>query len=261
MEGEFNTMTELHKFAPNFVPKPYTWGKLNIDEPATYFFLCEFIEMTNENPDPVQLCTKLVQLHQKSVSPTGKFGFHIDTCQGPLPQATEWCSSWVDYYIQLTRRAMQLNTEICGPWRDLEQVVEHLIEHVVPKVLGPLEANGRSVKPSLIHGDLWEGNTGISFETGEVYAFDASGHYCHNEMEIAMVLLAIPHVMSKLTVYYQWRMCSQGFGSKTYLNAYLSRMGISEPTEQFDDRNRIYSAYITLFASACHNGGNNYREE
>ena len=244
LEGEFNSMSELHKFAPNFVPRPYTWGKLNIDEPATYFFLCEFIEMTNENPDPVQFCTKLVQLHQASVSPTGKFGFHIHTCQGPLAQATDWNASWVDYYIQLIRNAMRLNMEKNGTWRDLEQVVEHLIEHVVPKVLGPLEADGRSVKPTLIHGDLWEGNTGISFETGEIYAFDASVHYCHNEMEIGM-----------------WRMCSQGFGSKTYLNAYLSRMGISEPAEQFDDRNRIYSACITLFASACHNGANNYREE
>jgi len=114
--------------------------------------------MTNQNPDPVQLCTKLVQLHQASESPTGKFGFHFNTCQGNLPQQTAWNASWVDFYIQLVRGAMQLNKERNGKWKNLEQVVDRLITHVVPQVLGPLEAEGRTVKPTLIHGDLWDGN-------------------------------------------------------------------------------------------------------
>lgn len=77
LEGEYHSMCELYKTAPGFVPKPYTWGKLNVSSPDTYFFLCDFIEMTNQNPDPVQLCTKLVELHQGSVSPTKMFGFRV----------------------------------------------------------------------------------------------------------------------------------------------------------------------------------------
>ncbi|KAL8897326.1 MAG: hypothetical protein Q9192_002630, partial [Flavoplaca navasiana] len=238
LEGEFNSMCELYKTAPKFVPEPYTWGKLNVSNPDTYFFLCDFIEMTNQNPDPDQLCTKLVEMHLASVSPTGMFGFHINTCQGNLAQQTSWNPSWVDYYVQLVRGAMPINTEINGKWKNLEQCVDRLISDVVPQVLLPLESEGRTVKPCLIHGDLWDGNIGTDFETGEIYVFDASVHYAHYEMEIAM-----------------WRgKFNKVVSSKVYLHNYLSRMGISEPKGQFDDRNRMYSVYHTLHESACHNG-------
>lgn len=244
LEGEFNSMCELYNTAPTFVPEPYTWGKLNVSNPDTYYFLCDFIEMTNQNPDPVQLCTKLVQMHRSSESPTGQFGFHINTCQGNLPQQTAWNPSWVDFYIQLLRGAMQLNRERNGPWKNLEQVVDRLITHVVPQVLGPLEAEGRIVKPALIHGDLWDGNVGTDRENGEIYVFDASAYYAHNEMEIAM-----------------WRgKCNKVLGLKVYLNAYVSEMDKSKPAELFDDRYRIYSCYMTLHESACHNGSS-FREE
>ncbi|KAI9369764.1 Fructosamine kinase-domain-containing protein [Aspergillus egyptiacus] len=229
LEGEFNSMVELYKTSPNFVPKPYTWGKLSVSSPDTYYFLCDFIDMINSNPDPIKLCTKLVQLHQASESPTGMFGFHINTCQGNLPQQTAWNPSWVDFYIQLVRGAMALNKEINGNYKNLEELVDRLITHVVPQVLGPLETDGRVVKPTLIHGDLWDGNIGTSLEDGEIYAFDAT-KFCKT------------------------------MNSKIYLNTYLSRMGVSEPVEQFEDRHRIYSVYMTLHESAYHNGSS-FREE
>ncbi|PGH11175.1 hypothetical protein AJ79_05017 [Helicocarpus griseus UAMH5409] len=154
--------------------------------PDAYYFLCDFIQMKNGVPDPEKLCSKLIQMHQSSKSPTGKFGFHINTCQGNLPQDTKWNSSWVDLFIQLVRHSMRLNREKNGTWKNLGQVVDRLITHVVPQVLGPLEAEGRVVKPTLIHGDLWDGNVGIDEKTGEIYAFDASVYYAHYEMEIAM---------------------------------------------------------------------------
>ncbi|KAK0517346.1 hypothetical protein JMJ35_000501 [Cladonia borealis] len=123
---------------------------------------------------------------------------------------------------------MQLNRERNGVWKNLEQVVDRRITHVVPQVLGPLEAEGRVVKPTLIHGDLWDGNIGTDLETGETYVFDTSVYYAHNEMEVAM-----------------WR-------------GRLNKVdGISEPAEQFDDRNRIYH---TLHESACHDGSS-FQEE
>jgi fructosamine-3-kinase len=244
LEGEFNSMSELYSVAPNFVPEPYTWGKLNVSNPDTYFFLCEFIEMTINNPDPIQFSTKLVQLHKDSMSPNGQFGFHINTCQGNLQQQTAWNPSWTDFYVQLLRGAMKLNKELNGDWKDLEPCIDRLISHVVPQVIAPLEANGRKVKPCLIHGDLWDGNVGTDFETGEIYVFDASVYYAHYEMEIAM-----------------WRaQQNKILGAKVYLNNYLARMGISEPVELFDDRQRLYSIYMTLFESACHNGSS-FREE
>ena len=237
-------MCELYKFAPGFVPKPYTWGKLNVSDPEMYYLLMDFIKMTNQNPDPIQLCTKLVGMHQASVSPTSMFGFHVVSCPGKLTQQTTWNPSWVDYYVQLLRGAMQLDTEVNGKWKTLTQCVDRLISHVVPNVLGPLESDGRTVKPCLLHGNLWDGNIGTVFETGEVYVFAASAHYAHNEMEVAL-----------------WRgNVNKMVSSKVYLNNYLSRTGISEPAEQFDDRDRIYSIYHTLHESACEYGSS-FREQ
>ncbi|KAJ5714850.1 Fructosamine/Ketosamine-3-kinase [Penicillium malachiteum] len=194
--------------------------------------------MSHSVPDPVCFASQVVQLHWASKSPMGVFGFHLKTCQGNLPQQTAWNSSWIDYFAQLIKGAMAPNKERNGDWKDLEQLIDRLITHVVPQVLGPLEANGQTVKPTLIHGNLWDENIGISLENGRIYAFDACSHYAHHEMEIAI-----------------WRTKScKILRDKKYLDSYLSLMGISEPVEQFEDRNRIYTCYLALHASACHHG-------
>ena len=105
-----------------------------------------------------------------------------------------------------------------------------MITRIVPLVLGPLEAEGQTIKPTLIHGDLYNDIVGIDFKCGEIYVFDASVYYVPNEMEIAM---------------WRGKFCRL-LNSEIYLNSYLSSLGISEPVEQFDDRNRIYSCYMTF---------------
>jgi fructosamine-3-kinase len=90
MEGEFNAMTELYKTMPTMVPKPYSFGKCSIEGPETYFFLSQFVDMSDRVPGPNQLCSKLAQLHRTSISPTGKFGFHTTTCQGRIPWSVGW---------------------------------------------------------------------------------------------------------------------------------------------------------------------------
>ncbi|KAH6860865.1 hypothetical protein BKA58DRAFT_443645 [Alternaria rosae] len=79
MEGEYNPMTSLYEISPYFVPKPHTWGKSKLEAPETYFFLCDFIDMTNPLPEPTLFCAKLAQLHKSSQSPKGMFGFPIPT--------------------------------------------------------------------------------------------------------------------------------------------------------------------------------------
>ncbi|OBT60773.1 hypothetical protein VE03_09746 [Pseudogymnoascus sp. 23342-1-I1] len=241
MEGEFHSMTALYDALPGFFPEPYAWGRFsqNIGQ-STYFFLSNFIEMSNDIPDPTELCRNIAELHKRSVSPTGMFGFHTTTCQGNLPQATNfWDPSWESYFRKMLTNAMNLNTEINGPWKDLEEVTEKVKTIVLPKLLRPLESSGRSIKPSLIHGDLWDGNVGTSYKTGKIYAFDAGAYYAHHEMEVSM-----------------WRgEVNKVLRDKVYLKEYLSNIGASEPVDQFDDRNRLYNSYMTLHVSACHGGG------
>ncbi|KAK3985470.1 Fructosamine kinase-domain-containing protein [Cladorrhinum sp. PSN332] len=244
LEGEFDSINEMYKVSPNLVPQPHAWGQLSVSEPKTYYFLCDFIELKTEDPDPVRLCEKLVALHKSSVSPSGMFGFHLQPLRGNVPLETTWNPSWSDFFSQLFGTTMVLEEKINGKWKNMRELVEMTIAHVVPKVLGPLESGGRSVKPSLIHGDLWIGNIGTDCKTGEIYIFDASSYYAHHEMEIAI-----------------WRPLPNNLlGSGVYVKEYLAQMGASEPAEQFEDRQKLYSACTALHAAACHDG-EHFREE
>jgi fructosamine-3-kinase len=83
MQGEYESQKALYDFVPSFIPKPINWGTYT--DKKTHFFLSEFIEMTGNIPPPPKFCAKLAELHSKSMQKSslgGKFGFHLDTCQG-----------------------------------------------------------------------------------------------------------------------------------------------------------------------------------
>ena len=235
MEGEFWAMTELYKTIPTAIPKPLARGKFQIGNPPTYFFLCDFVDMSNQVPDPDKLCALIIDLHRNSVSPTGKFGFHVRTCNGRTPQAVEWESSWTTCFTNMMVQVMADDFETNGPWPELEQVGASIISRVIPRLIGAVERDGRSVKPCLIHADLWEGNTGTSLETGGIILFDAGSYYAHNEMETG-----------------DWRCPYNKVNSKVYTKTYLRHYGASEPTEEWDDRNRMYSVYFDIIYSVNH---------
>jgi fructosamine-3-kinase len=237
MEGEFNAMSELYKTMPTFIPKPHSWGKYRVESPETYFFLSQFIDMNDRVPDPNQLCSKLAKLHRSSISPTGKFGFHITTCQGRIPQAVAWESSWATFFTKLLQHVADLDFKTNGYWEDLDTLEKRIFSDVIPRLIGNLEKDGRSVKPCLIHADLWEGNTGTSYETGDIYIFDSGAFYAHNEMEIG-----------------DWRCHYNKIHNRVYTRTYLRHYGPSEPREEWDDRNRIYSIYYNVIYSVNHMG-------
>ena len=235
MEGEFNSMSELYKWQPDLVPKPLAWGKYRIEEPETYFFLQQYIDMSDRVPDPEQLCKKVAQLHRNSTSPNGEFGFHITTCQGCRPQCVEWEKSWTVFFTKLLKHVAQMDFEINGDWEEMNILEQRIFDLVIPRLIGNLENDGRSVKPSLIHGDLWEGNTGTSYEDGSVRLFDSAALYAHNELEIG-----------------DWRRHYNKIHNRVYTRTYLRNYGPSEPKEEWDDRNRMYSIYYNVIYSCNH---------
>ena len=160
MRGEFTSVTTINNLIPGFVPAPYGWGKYKTEDPPTYFFLSDFIDMdTTSAPDPLQFTARISELHQKSISPNGKFGFEVTTCDGKLPHMVEWESSWAIFYAKLLRGVLELDKEANGLWPELEAAAAQVISAVIPRLLGVLQSEGRVLKPSLIHGDCWEGET------------------------------------------------------------------------------------------------------
>lgn len=237
MEGEFNAMTEIYKWVPDLAPKPHSWGKYALEKPEAYFFLSQYIDMNDMMPDPNQLCTKLARLHRESQSPTGQFGFHITTCQGRIPQSLEWESNWTVFFTRLLQHVIDMDFEYNGYWDELDRVEKQFVAHVIPRLLDALVKDGRKIKPCLIHADLWEGNSGTSFDNNNIYIFDAAAFYAHNEMEIG-----------------DWRCYYNKISNRVYTRTYLKHHGPSQPKDEWEDRNRLYSIYFNVIYSVNHLG-------
>ncbi|KAK5629096.1 hypothetical protein RRF57_004811 [Xylaria bambusicola] len=135
-------------------------------------------------PDPDTFCARLATLHHNSKSPNGKFGYHIPIYRRNLSQITEWETSWERFFARNLRFALDLELKERGPDPEFDVLLPILFDRVIPRLLRPLDSDGRSVKPSLVHGDLWPANSGVDDGTGEPLIFDACCFYAHNECMI-----------------------------------------------------------------------------
>lgn len=182
VEGEFESMKAIHALLPDFAPAPLAQGSYETT-PNTHFFLCEFRDMVENMPGPREFGAQLAALHQSSKSPKGKFGFHTTTYSGNLPQATGWEDSWEVFFTKSLKQALDLELQVKGPDPEFDSLLPILFDEVIPRLLRPLESEGRTVKPCLVHGDLWYANSGIDLETDQCLVFDACCFYAHNECE------------------------------------------------------------------------------
>jgi protein-ribulosamine 3-kinase len=182
MEGEFESQQALYDYVPSFIPKPIAWGTFK--DKNTHFFLSDFVEMTDSIPTPAKFCAKLAELHGKSMeksSPGTKFGFQMNTTQGNILLNNEWCDTWEMFFSRAMDHMINREQVTQGPCPEIDELRKPLLEKVIPRLLRPLESNERSIRPCLVHGDLWHGNTLVSSKTGDPYAFDSCVLWAHNE--------------------------------------------------------------------------------
>lgn len=243
VHSEFECMSAIYDVTPDFVPRPVAWGTYQ-SMPETYFFLCEFRDFGGDMPDPEDFTSRLAKLHQQSLSPNGKFGFHITTYAGNLPQMVEWESSWETFFAKSLRQALNLEIKAKGPDPELDALLPIIFDKVIPRLLRPLETNGRSIKPSLVHGDLWFANSGLDNETGNSIIFDACCFYAHNECKtVDMKLLKLKRRANYqgewIDEFGQWRPACNRFDEK-YLAAYQKHIDKSAPEEDYDGRVDLY---------------------
>lgn len=243
VHGEFESMKAIYEVSPTFTPKPVAWGTYQC-LPDTHFFLCEFRNMKEEKPDPGEFGSRLAALHQDSQSPNGKFGFHVATYSGNLPQVNDWEDSWEVFFTKNLKLALKFEIEAKGPDPELDTLLPVLFDKVIPRLLRPLESGGRSVKPSLVHGDLWYGNSGIDTITGELLIFDACCFYAHNECKLYSLRMTtrgsyIERLHCDADEFGQWMPACNRFGPE-YREAYHSSVEISHPKEDYKGRLDLY---------------------
>ena len=186
IEGEYESMLLIYKTAPAFAPQPLTWGTCT--DPDLHFLLFSFHELQKGLPSIDRLTYAVAQLHNVNAKAAPcledkrkRFGFHITTYNGTLAQDNTWTETWEEFYSRGMKRMLQLEKEARSPSEELEAISGPFLEKVIPRLLRPLETDGRSIEPVLIHGDLWIGNVSTRKDTGEPMIFDSSAFWGHNE--------------------------------------------------------------------------------
>jgi len=149
--------------------------------PDIHFYLCHFHDITDDLPNLQTFPAMLAELHRAGTSPNGQFGFDNATYHGNIPIEHGWSSTWEAYFTRTTRELLRLEQQAQGPNQQLIELAGPFLEKVVPRLLRPLETGGRSIKPCLIHGDLWYGNASMDGDSEMPIIFDAASFYAHNE--------------------------------------------------------------------------------
>lgn len=105
----------------------------------------------------MKLAAGLANLHKESVSPTGKFGFHIATCHARVAQAVDtWEDSWCALYTGHPGHVMNLAKPILQ-WPEFDVVCRLMLEKVIPRLFCRCSQGDGFPNPALIHGDCWDG--------------------------------------------------------------------------------------------------------
>lgn len=160
---------------------------------GTAFLLMEYIATKRpDNSDFQRLGIALGQLHQiTNIS----FGWRQDNFIGSLPQSNSSHNSWLDFYI----------FERLLPQFQLAKQKQLLSPKEIPTkntLLKKGKALFKNSQPSLLHGDLWNGNFLIARD-GTPFLIDPAVYYGHAEVDIAMTHLFGGFGAAFYTAYYE----------------------------------------------------------
>ncbi|KAI9373786.1 Fructosamine kinase-domain-containing protein [Aspergillus egyptiacus] len=227
--GEYESLKEISSFCDH-VPEPYAWGRYMENNTEYSFLLVEFLQIQKQPAAPQPLAKALATLHQTSRSPTGKFGFHTPTCHTRNIQSVAfWTDSWSELFTAHLSGILSTasnSTVFASP--SFTQLGNIILSTVTPALLDPLQSNGRTLKPCLVHGDCWDMNTAMASD-GRAVFFDVASFYAHNEYDVG-----------------NWRASRHGLSERSYIDAYKALVPPSEPVDDWDNRNLLYSLPFNL---------------
>ena len=178
------------------------------------FLVMEMVESKRaSSKDFRKLASQLAQMHLVS---NQNFGFDDDNYIAYLPQKNDKHENWTDFYIHcrlIPQFDMLKDRSLLSP----EEIPS------IPIMENFLQPLFEGIIPSLLHGDLWNGNYLIE-KSGTPYLIDPAVYYGHSEVDIAMTQLF------------------GGFGPAFYETYHK----IIPPNEKSDIRIDIYKLYYLL---------------
>lgn len=183
LESEFDSLQTLHALGAHWYPQPISTQR----DGDTVVLVMEYLDLGRpiQGRSAEDLGRLLAMQHRLTSS---KFGWVADNHIGRTPQLNNDHSDWVTFYREC-RLAPQLNM---ATRRGLPNDIEAQILDLMSRLDEIIDL--KTLKPALLHGDLWAGNASITLQ-GEPIFFDPAPYFGDPLADIAMTRLfgGFPH--------------------------------------------------------------------
>ena len=187
-----------------------------------YLVIMSFIDNNNNQPSKINddLLEAIISLHSNN---SINYGFDFDTQIGGLRQINSYSKNWAEFYrdkrlyyiFDLINKKQPMNSDINTKINLLLKKIDNFIPN--------------KPKPSLLHGDLWEGN--ILFKNKKFTGFiDPGSFYGHNELEVS---------------YLRW--FDPRFIDKNFLNRYNDYISIDKYYLEYEPIYQLYYSLLNVY--------------
>jgi len=194
------------------IPQVFEWD--GPEKRGKGWILMEWIESDLRGSSSKQAAEKLgrglAEIHRTTAE---AFGLDEDNYIGILPQPNGWYKSWTDFYRE--RRLLpqiRLAAERGLLPRRRGQLLHRLCNRLERWLDRP------DLRPSLLHGDLWNGNV-LWGHDGRTWLIDPASYFGHREVDLAMLtLFGLPQLERVLAAYDEAHPLAEGWRERLGLH-------------------------------------------
>ncbi len=169
--AEAEGLKELAESNTLKVPKSVCFGS----NPNQSYIVMEYLSLKGQ-ADQALLGEQLASMHRVTAD---RFGWRINNTIGATFQQNEWQSDWIEFWCK-QRLGYQLELAAKNDYGGELQVLGEKLLLNMHKLF-----EGRNIKPSMLHGDLWGGNV-AGLADGTPVIFDPAFYYGDRETDLAM---------------------------------------------------------------------------
>ena len=186
------------------------------------FLIMSFIDCNDDQPEKthVDLLNSIISIHSVK---NQDYGFDFDTQIGGLKQINSKSKNWKEFY---TDKRLSYIFDLVNKNKPMDKSINTKIDLLIKKMDNFIPTNPR---PSLLHGDLWEGN--ILFKNKKFVGFiDPGSFYGHNELEVS---------------YLRW--FNPKFIDNNFLNKYNDHIKVDKYYLEYEPVYQLYYSLLNVY--------------
>ena len=186
------------------------------------FLIMSFISNNDDQPEKtnVDLLNSIISIHSIK---NQDYGFDFDTQIGGLKQINSKSKNWKEFY---TDKRLSYIFDLVNKNKPMDKSINTKIDLLIKKMDNFIPTNPR---PSLLHGDLWEGN--ILFKNKKFVGFiDPGSFYGHNELEVS---------------YLRW--FNPKFIDNNFLNKYNDHIKVDKNYLEYEPVYQLYYSLLNVY--------------